>query len=201
MILLQWDGGESSIFPDVKFAPFHAGDYSLPGGRTLADDEATFKNAVREQVRDILTAALGRDVRVLDESPREGVVATIVLVTGDVSPAGGSRIGEAEYDACNATDFDSAVVFGRTIARLAGGRGFDLDDWVHVFANVCAHEAAHTLGFGHISRRDIAVDAAAPYVELMLEGHTMDEMRRPQQVMVPQEPCGESELAAHVHTD
>jgi hypothetical protein len=201
VILLHWDGGETFIFPDVEFAPFNAEDYELPDGSTLAHDEASFKNAVRERIRDTLTVSLGRDVRVLDKPTREGAVATIVLVTGDVSPAGGSRIGEAEYDACNATDFDSAVVFGRTIARLAGGREFDFDDWVQVFANVCAHEAAHTLGFGHIPRRGTTFDTGAPYVELMLEGHTMEEMRRPQRVLTPQDPCGELEPAAHVHAD
>ena len=58
-----------------------------------------------------------------------------------------------------------------------------------IFANVTAHEIGHTLGFPHVARSDVPDSPHALFVELMLAGHTVDEMLRPQRFLADETSC------------
>jgi hypothetical protein len=96
-------------------------------------------------------------------------------------------VGEGEFDVCNRQHDNAAVVFGEQIRRLAGILAFD--EWIRVVGNVVAHEIGHTLGFGHVLRDEYEPAERALYVELMLDGHTMGELRRPHRFIVEQTNC------------
>jgi len=112
---------------------------------------------------------------------------TTVHFTQELSPDGGMVIGEGDYDPCNRQHDNAAVIFGEQIRRLAAESTFD--DWVRAFANVTAHEIAHTLGFAHVDRQTQWPVERALFVELMLDGHTIDELQREQTFVVEQDYC------------
>jgi hypothetical protein len=177
-VVLTWSGGESTLYPGRTFEPIDLSLFETNRGTTLADHEATFKELVRLRVEQTLASFASAPLRVLNDETGGLRVETTVCLTQDLSPEGRVEIGRGKYDPCDRHTEDSAVVFGEQIRRL--GNGYSLEEWVTLFANVCTHETAHTFGYGHVSRSDRGENARGAYVELMLEAHTMTEMRKPQ---------------------
>lgn len=171
------------------FPGFEPSQFAVSTGGTLEDVFDDFRAAVTDRVVAVLSEAVGTPVILVEGDEHDEIVDAVVLVTQGVPPAGGSRIGEAEYDPCNTSVNDSAVIFGESIRRLAAGRAYSFQQWVNVFANVIAHEAAHTLGFGHIERDSAARPHELEPIELMLDGHTFEEMCREQRAFTPQSLC------------
>ena len=68
-------------------------------------------------------------------------------------------------------------------------RSFASPPYGGLFANVCAHEIGHTLGFGHVVRSELDSSERSLFVELMLDRHTMSEMRQPHKFIVDQDNC------------
>ncbi|MHC4697499.1 MAG: hypothetical protein ACYTFA_12225 [Planctomycetota bacterium] len=190
-VLLDWTGGTSPIYASQPFEGLDLAVFETAEGGTLADDAERFKELVRTQVARIycdwpeatVIAVNGEDHQSAD---------TIVHLTQEVRP-NGTDIGEGEYDPCNRQNDNAAIVFGERLWQL--GDAYTFDEWVTVFANVCAHEIGHTLGYGHISREERTDLGHTLFVELMLDRHTMAEMRRPQRFIADQTNCPD-ELAA-----
>ena len=186
LVILDWTGGRSRIYPDAEFDGADLAAFPTMDGRTLADNADVFREAVRSRVSEILHQLPAAAIRVTNgESDDE--TATTVHLTQELRPGGGLDIGEGEYDPCDRESDNGAIVFGEAIRRRGGVYSFD--EWVNVFANVSAHEIGHTLGFAHVVRGHQS-DSHRPFVaELMLDGHTMDEMRQTQRFLSMQDTC------------
>lgn len=191
VVLLDWTGGTNPIYPQQHFEGIDLTAFETANGETLADDAETFKELVRARIAQIycdwpeatVIAINGEDDQSAD---------TIVHLTQESQP-GGMDIGEGEYDPCNRQNDNAAVIFGERLWQL--GDAYTFDEWVTVFANVCAHEIAHTLGYGHVRREERTDLGRSIYVELMLDRHTMAEMRRAQRFIADQTNCP-TDLAA-----
>jgi hypothetical protein len=190
VVSIRWDAVPSGLYPHQAFPPIDLGRFQTPDGASLSDVEAVLHERVREEVAVILGGVTGVEVFTSAEPAEPGEADTTVLMTQGLSPEGRTEIGRADYDPCDRYLGDEAVIFGEQILRL--GNGYPLDEWVTLFSNVCAHEVAHTLGFGHVRRVDALAEARPAYVELMLDAHTMAEMRRPQRVLMDQDRCREA---------
>jgi hypothetical protein len=193
VIVLNWDAGENSLYPQRPMEAIDLSTFDTDGGHTLAEHEDWFKEQVRSRVEIILNDIDLFPVVVVNDDDWE-VIETTVHLTQEITPNGSMEIGRAYYDPCNAYHDDEAVIFGERIRRL--GNGYAFEEWVNVFANVCAHETAHTLGFGHVSRLEQPPTERALYVELMLDGFTMSEMRRQQRMITDQSNCPDEEEPA-----
>lgn len=199
-ILLDWTGGTSPIYPDDPFPGIDLTDFPTSDGGTLADHADAFKEDVRQEISAIFCAWDEANVVVANGEADWNAADTIVLLTHAVPPNGSADIGEGEFDPCNRQNDNAALVYGKRLRQLGGD--YTYDEWVTVFANVCAHEVAHTLGYGHIDRDDAPQSERALYVELMLGGHTMAEMRRPQRFVVDQSYCPDNRFSARpLHGD
>jgi len=192
LVLLHWEGGETALYPGQAFPALELSAFPLDEGGTLDDRDEEFREQVREQITLILCDSPGpavviRQAEEVDESRWSG--ASIVRFTQSLSPQGARQIGEGHFDVCNRRHDNAALVFGEEIRLLAGVYSFE--EWVHVFANVAAHEIGHTLGFGHIDRETFFTSEAGRglLVELMLEGHTMTELRGEQRFLLDQTYC------------
>jgi len=184
VVLLDWTGGTSPIYSNQDLAGLDLSVFKTTKG-TLADDGERFKELVRAQITQIYCdwpEAAVTTINGEDSQPAN----TIVHLTQNIQP-GGMDIGEGEYDPCNRQDDNSAIIFGERLRQLGGQYTFD--EWVTVFANVCAHEIGHTLGYGHIAREESPHNSF--FVELMLDRHTMAEMRRAQRFITEQTNCAE----------
>lgn len=187
VVTLEWDGGTTPIYPRRPFDALDLAAFETADGGTLADDPELFRELVRLQVTRIFCNAAGPAIRVrhADESgPFDG---NMVYLTQGSSPVAPDQIGEGEYDPCNGQYDNAAVIFGEQIRRLGGSYTFD--EWVLVFANVVAHETGHMLGYGHVTRDELPEAGRSLYVELMLDGHTMSELRREQRFVIDQTNC------------
>lgn len=195
VVALDWRARKSAIYPEQTFDAIDLSGFHVADGSTLADHADLFKDRVREEMSVILEGVGVFDrVDVVDAAEGTADVETTILLTQSLSPTGRREIGRGNYDPCNEYEADEALIFGEQIRRL--GDGYALDEWVTVFANVCAHEAAHTFGFGHVARDDIDTTERALYVELMLDGHTVSEMRRTQRMIHHQTNCPTADSTA-----
>jgi len=187
LIVLNWSGGTSDIYPDDDFPGIEFSAFETIDGGTLADDPEAFKGAVEAEVRHILCELPSVNISMRNEKERIDADVTTVFIVQAPSQAGEGQIGEGEFDPCNLHDDDSALVFGSELADLSGPYSFE--DWVRIFANVTAHEIGHTLGFNHVPRSESGESEHRLFVELMLAGHTIDEMIRPQRFLSDNSNC------------
>ena len=187
LVILDWSGGTSKIYPDDEFPGLDFASFETADGGTLADATEAFKDAVRREVVHILCGLPSVSVAVQNEKDRVDADATTIYVVHAASQAGGGQIGEGEFDPCNLQHDNSALIFGDELRDLPGPYSFD--DWVLIFANVAAHEIGHTLGFNHVPRTEPSESEHVLYVELMLAGHTVDEMIRPQRFLSDETNC------------
>ncbi len=194
LVVLDWGGGLTPLHPDESFEALDLSQFPTAEGGTLADDAELFRERVREQVARIFCESDGPLVQVLHADDSQVYGTSRVFLTQALSPATAKQIGEGEYDPCNDDHDNIAILFGEQIRLLSGVYTFD--EWVLVFANVTAHEVAHTLGYGHVSRSTFTAYARSGFVELMLEAHSMDELRREQRFVVDQTHCPSGETAA-----
>ncbi len=188
LIALEWGGGTTGIYPAEVFDGLDLSMFNLQDGGTLADRAEEFEQRLTDQINQIYCDWDQANLLVLSSSDADKFnVDTKVLLTQGVRPDGRMDIGEAEYDPCDIQHDNDAVIFGERIRQLAGSYTFD--EWVNVFANVTAHEIGHTLGYAHINRDNRPDGPNAPYVELMLDRHTMKEMRREHRFVASQSNC------------
>jgi hypothetical protein len=188
VVVLNWDAGHNALYPAYPMAAVDLSMFETDGGHTLAEHSAFFKEQVRTRVEEILeSVGLFAEVVVANDDRDWKSIETTVHLTQEISPDGSMEIGRAHYDPCNEHEDDEAVIFGERIRRL--GDRYTFDEWVNVFSNVCAHETAHTLGFGHVSRAEHPPTARALYVELMLDGFTMSEMTRSHRMLTDLSNC------------
>lgn len=176
-VVLDWTGGTSPIYPDDILEGLDLSLFETDDGGSLADDAEAFKEDVRRQITRIYCDLPMLAVRIVNgEDDEFDSDVTVVHLTQELPPEGGTNIGEGEYDPCNRQRDNAAILFGERLYAL--GNGYTYDEWVNVFANTCAHEIGHTLGFGHVLRADHPDTGRSIYIELMLDGHTMAELRR-----------------------
>ena len=194
LVVLDWSGGVTPIYPDDDFPPLDLSTFITADGRTLADDAERFMESVRTQVQRIYCESDGPCVRVEHAADATEPAGATVYFTQAVSPVASGQVGEGEYDPCNRQHDNAAVLFGERI-RLLGG-AYTFDEWVNVFANITAHEVGHALGYGHVMRAEWQTAGRSLYVELMLDGHTMGELRREQRFLTEPHNCPDSETVA-----
>ncbi len=168
--------------------------FETSDGRTLGDDAGNFKELVRQEIMRIYCDRGEVSVIVRNGEDDEGPADTTVHLTQETPPNGGTDIGEGEYDPCNLERDNAAIVFGQRLLQLADN--YSRDEWLHVFANVCAHEIGHTLGYGHLERTAQPEEGRPLFVELMLDRHTMAEMRRQQRLILDQTYCPSDPVAS-----
>lgn len=185
-VVLAWQSGASSIHRGAELAPLDLSAFETIEGSTLSDVGFSFEERVRDGVEQVLIAA-GLDVDVVANADGDAEYDTVVLFTQERSARVAGRIGEAEYDPCDREAGNTAVIYGGAILDLS--YPYSVSEWVTIFVNVTAHEVAHTVGFGHVSRSAVVSAGRTGVVELMLDGHTMDEMRQPQRMIAEQDSC------------
>lgn len=180
VVVLDWTGGVTPIHPHTEFVGLDLASFPTKEGPTLAANADFFKERVRRQVSRIYCDGPDRRIAVRNEGDNdEGQPAdTVVYLTQAVRPDGSMDIGQGEYDPCDQQNDNAAIIYGRRIHQLASVYTFE--EWVNVFANVTAHEIAHTLGYAHVARENRPETGRSLFVELMLDRHTMDEMRQEQ---------------------
>jgi len=194
LVLLDWTGGLNPIHPDKVMRGLDFSAFQTVDGGSLADAAERFQEDVRAKVSRIFCDDPELSVVVQNGEDTAFTADTVVHLTQETPPNGGTDIGEGEYDPCDRQNDNAALVYGERLRQLSGPYGYE--EWVNVFANVCAHEVGHTLGFGHVERTAQPDIARSLYVELMLDRHTMAEMRREQRLVVEQTNCAAELLSS-----
>ena len=193
-VLLDWTGGS----PDITDRRIGPADFSLmtdANGDPLEVDREAFQEAVRGRVEEILSAIEPVDFLVVTGESDGRPDTTTVYFTDELGPAGAAQAGQARLDQCDLSQGGDIVVWGGSLRSL--GDGFDFEEWVHLFANVAAHEVGHTVGFFH---PDAYLDDLSDYertVEVMLSVRTLSALRGPQGFVIPQETCPASVAARY----
>lgn len=178
-VILDWTGGTSPIYPYDVFEGVDLSLFETDDGGTLADDAEAFMEDVRARIERIYVDLPELPIRVINGEDYEmDFDVTVVHITQELPPKGGTDIGEGEYDPCNLQHDNAALLFGERLLTLSDA--YTYEEWVNVFANTCAHEIGHTLGFGHVLRAEHPDTGRSIYIELMLDGHTMAELCREQ---------------------
>ncbi len=189
VVVLDWTGGNSDIFPDLDLPELDLSAFATLDGGTLADDVEGFRETVRSQVARTLCDFPDVAVAVrTGEGPSETPVSTVYVAHLE-SPRYHGQIGEGHYDVCNIEHDNEAVLFGREFLYLGGP--YTVDEWAVMFANVIAHEIGHMVGYGHVERGDSADAEHSLFAELMLASHTLDELLSEQRFLSPQTNCPE----------
>jgi hypothetical protein len=188
VVVLDWDGGVSAIYPDNPFSGIDLFSFETTDGGTLGDRADEFKELVRERVSQIYCDQADHVISVMHKADAEFSGAKTTVFFGQLqAPNGGAQVGEADYDPCNRYASDEAIIFGEQYLHLGGP--FTFDEWVTMFSNTTAHEIGHTLGYGHIDRSDSPDPAQSLYIELMLDRHTISELKSQQRIVVDQSTC------------
>lgn len=187
LVSLEWEGGTTPIYPGETFDAIDLDAFPTAGGGTLADRADEFQSAVTSEVKAIYCAFEDQSVAIAKRGEILPESATVILITQSLSPVGGGQIGEAEYDPCNQIMSNTGLIYGEQIRRLR--TEFTFEEWTAIFANTIAHEIGHTLGYGHISRLEQPDPERSLFVELMLDRHTIDELKRPHRFVVKQSDC------------
>ena len=191
-VMLDWTGGISPIYPDDFFDGIDLDRFELADGGTLAERSAEFKEDVRRRIARIYCELGKFDVRVTNGEYEDAAADTsVVHVTQAIPPKGGTDVGEGEYDPCNEQRDNAAILFGERLLSLS--ENYTYDEWVNVVTNICAHEIGHMLGFGHIPREERTDVGRSVFVELMLSGHTMAELKRTQRFLTDQDTCPDAD--------
>jgi len=188
LVLLDWTGGVSQIYPGRELAGVDLTRFPTGDGGTLGDRADAFKADVIDGISRIYCAKPEVSLRVIngeDSDANAGV--TIVHITQELPPKGGTDVGEGEYDPCNLQTDNAAILYGERLRSLSDA--YRYEEWVNIFANICAHEIGHTLGFGHVARSDYSNTGRSIYIELMLDGLTMGELRREHRFLVDLSSC------------
>ena len=184
-VVIDWDAGASVMRDGDWMTPVDLGAFHLPDGWTLAD-EPNFQVLVEGRIQTIFDDLEPADIRVVTADANEYPEATVVLMTFEADPDDPQRVGQAYYDPCDTEPADEAIVWG--LAMLELGDGHRLDEWVNLFANVAAHEVAHTLGFAHPEAIDHLGFRPHPSA-LMLGSHTLSALLQEQSFQIPQQTC------------
>lgn len=190
LVVIDWTGGTTAIYPDQELAGVDLTQFPVTGGGTLADHAESFQDQVSQEVARIYCdwPQVSIAVRVGEDDAEGAEADTVVYVTQETKPDGSMDIGQGEYDPCDHQNDNSAIIYGKRIVQL--GAAYTYEEWVAVFSNVIAHEVGHTLGYGHIVRAERTDVGRSIFVELMLDRHTMTEMRRAQRFVADQSNCG-----------
>jgi len=187
LFVLDWTGGNSALWPsypaqytNVQLPAMDFAKFLVSDGTTLADVDG-FTEMVRTQVEVIIDATGFEVTIVTDEQKGSANNVHISQVTSVENSE--KRVGLGYYDPCNCGHSDYSLVYAQPMAD----RSTSLEGWTNVFANICAHEIAHNLGFDHINRDDAPEDAE--YTELMLSPSSWEERQLEQRVIVDQNIC------------
>jgi len=180
VFVLDWTGGSSPLWPDGELPPIDLSEFELDGGGTLADIPG-FTGMVEDKVRLIFETA-GIEVSVITGEQRWQ--ANNVHISPVSDPDSGKTLGRGHYDPCNRSHDDSCILYA---ASVVDGGPCAIGEWVNIFANICAHEMAHNLGFGHAGTSELVFPPG--FTELMSAGHTWTQQRGEQRFLVEQDTC------------
>ncbi|MFQ5463521.1 MAG: hypothetical protein ACE5E5_12970 [Phycisphaerae bacterium] len=188
LVILDWTGGVNQIYPGRELAGVDLARFPTADGSSLGDHEDQFKKDVLDAISRIYCAKPEVSLRVINGEDSDGNPGvTIVHITQERPPNRGTDVGEGEYDPCNLQTDNAAILYGDRLLSLSDA--YPYDEWVNMFANICAHEIGHTLGFGHVARSEYSNTGRSIYVELMLDGLTMPELRREHRFLVDLSSC------------
>jgi len=190
-VVIDWDAGASVMRGGDVMTAIDLGAFHLPDGSTLAD-EPNFQALVEVRIQTIFDDLEPANIRVVAADAEDYPESTVVLMTFEADPDDPHRVGQAYYDPCDTEQADEAIVWG--LAMLDLGDGHRLDEWVNLFANVAAHEVAHTLGFAHPEANDDLGFRPLPSA-LMLGSHTLTALLQEQSFQIPQQTCPGDALA------
>lgn len=186
-VVIEWSGGTSDLSEEMFMVGLDFASFELTDGGTLAEVSDEFMAAVRDQVTEILCSFPAAAVYVENGEATGTSGFTEVLVTQQQSPNAPGQIGKGDYDPCNLTHSNEAIIYGGELLDLGPSHPFE--DWVTIFANVIAHEIGHTLGYAHVDRTTTEHGDRRLQVELMLAVHTAQEMIRPQRYLANDSNC------------
>lgn len=184
-VVIDWNAGASVMRGGDLLTPVDLGAFHLPDGSTLAN-EPNFQALVEGRIQTIFDDLEPADIRVVTAEAEEYPEATVILMTFEADPDDPQRVGQAYYDPCDTELADEAIVWG--LAMLELGDGHRLDEWVNLFANVAAHEVAHTLGFAHPEATGDLGFRPHP-TALMLASHTLNALLQEESFQIPQQTC------------
>jgi len=185
LVVIDWEAGPSRMRGGAALTPVDLSAFDVADGSTLADEPA-FVTLVEQRMQTIFADLEPANVRVMTAEADDYPEATVVLMTFEADADDPRRVGQAYYDPCDTEPADEAIVWGSAIVAL--GNGHRLDEWVNLFANVAAHEVAHTLGFAH---PEVAADSPLQpdSTALMLASHTLSALLQDQTFQIPQSTC------------